>query len=256
MAISPPPRLLRHAQVERLPGDRPPAVDVVGVEQRPRRAEDREALDRLVGEAAAEDRVADTHVHPLLLGGDDARIPGQFVGRDDRRPRQERLDDPVRDAGNRIPVTAEVAHGRRQPDHVTGRGGLAAGEFQPRPAVALDQAQRLPRIDEVRVCDLRLVHPPQFRPAPRAGEEDARDVPQRVAALDGVGIGRVGGQRRQRDAELRDLAGRLPLLLGDRVADRGRLRDRDGRAGEAGGRQGHLAGAQRGTADGLLEREH
>jgi hypothetical protein len=72
-----------------------------------------------------------------------------------------------------------------------------------------------PGVDQVRVADLLHVHAPQLGPAPGALEEQLGDVPQRVAALHGVRLGRVGRQVRQRHAGLGHLAAWLRCCFGD-----------------------------------------
>jgi hypothetical protein len=69
----------------------------------------------------------------------------------------------------------------------------------------LVQHQHLARVDQVRVADLVAGSCPTARASARALQEQLGDVPQRVAALHGVRIGRVGRQVGQRHAGLRDL---------------------------------------------------
>ena len=65
------------------------------------------------------------------------------------------------------------------------------------PSRAHRQPQGVARIDEVRILDVR-VDVPDLRPQPGIAQEHGGDAPQRVAALDGVGLGRARVDRRRR----------------------------------------------------------
>ena len=67
---------------------------------------------------------------------------------------------------------------------------------QARVAIALVQVQRLPREDQVRIGQRRPGSCPQLWPAPGALEVHARNIPQRIATFDHIGVWRVGRQFR------------------------------------------------------------
>ena len=87
--------------------------------------------------------------------------------------------------GDRAVVQRSAAHARRQLDGAGRRRPAAPTRRRARPPV-FSRHQHLARVDQVRVADLVEVHAPQLGPAPRALQEELGDVPQRVAALDGV----------------------------------------------------------------------
>ncbi len=97
------------------------------------------------------------------------------------------------------------AHARRHPDGV--RAGRLRADPEPGASIRFVQHQQLAWVDAVRVGYFVHVHPPQLRPAPGTGEEEARNAPQGVAALDGVFVRRVGRQLRKRHARLSHLFG-------------------------------------------------
>jgi hypothetical protein len=131
----------------------------------------------------------------------------------DHRLGQERLDQvglQRRDGG----VGQRLKAGAGRDAHGFCRGfafGARLAHAQPGAAIALVQEQLLAGKDAVRVADLLQVHAPQLGPAPRALEEQAGDGPQRVAILDGVVVGGIGGQLAQRHARLGHLVGRGAL---------------------------------------------
>ena len=94
------------------------------------------------------------------------------------------------------------------------------------PAVRLVEEQHLAREDQVRVADLLEVHAPELGPAPRALQVQPGDAPERVAALDGVDVGRVRQQLAQRHAGFGGLLRRRALLRRDREVGLGGERAR------------------------------
>jgi len=122
-------------------------------------------------------------------------------------------------------------------------------EFQTGHAVDFLEHQQLTRIDEVGVVNLFEIHSPQLGPAPRAFEEHAGNVPKRIAALDGIGVGRVFGKLGQRHTLGRDLFRRAALGGRDGV----RLRH-GGRSGQHGqGQRGAVQGCARLPNDGTSD---
>ena len=114
-------------------------------------------------------------VGDLALGAEQAVfLEADHVGQvlefiDHAQVLEERLDLRQRDAGDRR---------------------LRARAFLHRDAVQVGQRDHVARIDQVRVGDLR-VGLPDLRPQPRALEELAGDIPQRVAPLHHIGVGVV-----------------------------------------------------------------
>ena len=123
------------------------------------------------------------------------------------------VDQVQRNGGDGVVAERFAAHARRQL-HGVALGALR--QAQARAAVDLLEDERLAGVDQVRVADLVEVQAPQLGPAPRRAQEQPGDVPERVAALDGVDVGRVGGELGQRDAGLRDFLRRRAPLGGDR----------------------------------------
>ena len=170
-------------------------------------------------------RIATPHLHAPLLRRDDARCRFEFIGAEDHGLIQKRLDQVERNRCDRTNVAPLGANFRRQfqrPRIAT--GGAACGptrlpEAQPRTPVDLVEEQDLPRVDEVRIAHLVEVHAPQLGPAPRAFQVQRRNVPERVARLDGVGVGRIGCKVGKGDSALCHFLRRTALLLGDWIID-------------------------------------
>jgi len=79
---------------------------------------------------------------------------------------------------------------RLLPRSLTCPGALQGKNRLPLP---IYQTDYVPRIDEVRIFDLR-VNPPQFRPAPGLGQEPAGNIPQRVPLLHHMAFRMTGGE--------------------------------------------------------------
>ena len=103
------------------------------------------------------------------------------------RPADELLDHVVRDHADRLRERLR-ADLRREP-HRPG-----AIDRHARLAVHVNEAQHVPRIDPVRILDLR-VYVPDFGPVPGVLEEHPGDVPEGVALLDDISLRGVRGQR-------------------------------------------------------------
>ena len=186
---------------------------MVGSLQRARLAED--AVLALLAEVAADvGGVAARQQHAAFLGGDDARRGGELVGLEDHRFVEERLDQVERDRGDAVEGDVLGADLRRQPG-IAGAADRRA-HAQAGPAVRLVEEEDLAREDEVRVPDLLEVHAPELGPAPRALQVQPGDAPERVAALDGVDVGRVRQQLAQRNARFGGLLRGRALLRRDR----------------------------------------
>ena len=183
-----------------------------GIFQRLRLTEDTEVAG-VADVASHVGQVATRQQDTTLLGAHDTRRARQLVALEDDRFVEEGLDQVQRNGRDAVLVEIAAANPGRQP-HGAIRPDLT--DLQRGPAIGLHERQDLPGVDQVRVADLLQVHAPQLRPAPGALEVHAGDVPQRVARLDGVDVGRVVGQLGQRHAGLGDLLGRAALLAGDR----------------------------------------
>ena len=218
-------RVLGRADVGRLE-----AEHLLGgrVPERARLAED--AVLALLAELAADvGGVAARQQHAAFLRGDDARRGGELVGLEDHRFVEEGLDQVERDRGDAVEGDVLGADLRRQAC-IAGAADRRA-HAQAGPAVRLVEEQHLAGEDEVRVPDLLEVHAPELGPAPRALQVQPRDAPQRVAALDGVDVGRVRQQLAQRHAGFGGLLRRRALLRRDReVGLGGERRGREHRA--------------------------
>ena len=145
----------------------------------------------------------------------DARRGVECAGVEDHGLVEEGADEVQGDRGDCAIAQQRGAHARRELDGVGRQRRAALRHAQARPAVSFLEHQHLPRVDEVGVADLLDVHAPQLGPAPGAFEEELGDVPQRVAALHGVRIGRVGRQVGQGHAGLGHRLCRATLLRRD-----------------------------------------
>ena len=184
------------------------------VAQRARLAEDAELALR-ADLAAHVGGVAARQQHAAFLGGDDARRGGELVGLEDHRLVEERLDQVERDRGDavegdvaRADRAATGSHRRRRRPARPCAGGA-------RPFV-LSRNSTWPGKIRCGIPDLLEVHAPELGPAPRALQVQLRDAPERVAALDGVDVGRVRQQLAQRDAGFGGLLRGRALLRRDR----------------------------------------
>jgi hypothetical protein len=220
------------------------AEDFLGrrVAQRARLAED--PVFALGAEVAADvGGVAAREQHPILLRGDDARRGGELVAVEDHCLAQERLDQVERDRGDAVDGDISRANPRRQ----ARRAGAADGSAhaQPRAAVRLVEEQHLAGEDQVRISHLLEVHAPELGPAPRALQVHLRDVPERVARLDGVDVGRGRQDLAQRHARFGGLLRGRALLRRDREVGLGGERGRGEQRAEGADRELPEGGGRR-----------
>ena len=132
-----------------------------------------------IGPVAAGDQ------HAAVARRHDARrlLQGQFVH--DDRLGQEGLDQVgLQGRQGRVSQRFDCARAAK-PERCS--GCVAFGPHpEPGAPVRFVQHQLLARVDAVRVGHFFHVHAPQLRPAPGTGEEEARNAPQGIAALDRV----------------------------------------------------------------------
>ncbi len=208
----------------------------VGIDQRLGLTEDLPAA-RVAEVAGDVGGVAPLQQHPVFLHGHDARGGGHLVGVEDHRVGEERRDQIHRDRRDGGRFGRFAANRRRQFDGVA-HAADGGSEFQSGHAVDFLEHQQLPRVDQVRVVNLFEIHSPQLGPAPRAFEEHAGNVPERIATLDRIRVGRVFGELGQRHALGGDLLRRAALLR------------RDGEGLRHGGRGGQHGQCERGAVQG------
>ena len=118
---------------------------------------------------------------------DDVRLVSDFVPRQQPGAADEGHQEVVGDRADRF-AQGLRSHLRREP-HVT-----RTPDRDARAPVDVDEMQHVTRIDEMRVLDHR-VDVPDFGPIPGVAQEHRGDVPQRVAALDDIGVRRIGRER-------------------------------------------------------------
>ena len=163
-------------------------VAVVGIPELVADVVDAVAMpDHAAFEATHVDVIADRGNQPVVAGARDIGRAIDLVPGQHGRARHECRDAVVRDRED-CAIQRVRAHARREA-HVA-----AARERDLRPAVHPGERELVPRIDEVRVRDLRI-DVPDLRPVPGIGQEFRRDVPERVARHDDVTAGRIGRHR-------------------------------------------------------------
>ena len=136
--------------------------------------------------------VALAEQHTVFAGGDDPGGIGQNGLFHHQRLGQEGFDQVGRQRGQGRTRQAFVACAGRQAYGFLVR--IARAGAQAGVAVLLLQVQLLTGENQVGVADLLQVHAPQLGPAPGAQQVNTGNGPQRVAAFNGIDIGRIRGQ--------------------------------------------------------------